>query len=224
MSILHAISSFYIPNHEERKKELQETLYKNLTCYNFKQIHLFVDSFEGLEFINYNYPEYLKNEKIKIIAVGKQPTYSNLFEYANKLEGELCMIMNSDIWLHSISDMRLLDNLENTVYGITRHESSMVPEMIERFHKQPDFIGSQDAFIFKSPVKPELIKKTKFPQNVWGSDNVLLREFSDLGYTLLNPASQIIIVHEHKSEFREDNRERLPPPWIRLNPTTIVIK
>lgn len=224
MSILHAISSFYLPKNEERKKELQEALYKNLTCYNFKQIHLFVDSFEDLEFINYNYSEYLKNEKIKVIAIGKQPIYSDFFEYANKLEGELCMIMNSDIWLHSISDMRLLDNLENTVYGLTRHESSMVPELIERYTKNPGFIGSQDAFIFKSPVKPELIKKTKFPQNVWGSDNVLLREFSDLGYTLLNPASQIIIVHEHKSNVREDNRERLPPPWIRLNPKTLVIK
>ena len=93
--------------------------------------------------------------------------------------------------------------------------------LIDRYDQGPGFVGSQDAFIFKSPVKQEVIEKTKFPQNVWGSDNVILREFQNVGYKLFNPCRQIITVHEHSSQVRNENRQRLPPPWISLKPSFI---
>jgi hypothetical protein len=131
------------------------------------------------------------------------------------------MILNADIWLHSISDLGLFENMEGKLYGLTRHESNMHGRLIDRYDQGPGFVGSQDAFIFKSPVKQQVIEKTKFPQNVWGSDNVILREFQDAGYTLFNPCRQIITVHEHASQVRNENRERLPPPWVSLKPSYI---
>lgn len=222
MSLLNGIVSFYIPQNSERRRELEEALYRNVTCYNFKKLHIFVDSFADLDFINNNYKEELKHDKIHIVSVGTQPRYSDFFKYANTLKNEICMIMNSDIWLHSISDMRIFDDFENTVYGITRHESNMMPEMIDLFNAtDTNFVGSQDAFIFKSPVKPEIIQHTDFVQNINGSDNVLLHKFKEFGYNLFNPASQIIIIHEHKSNIRDPSRPQLPPPWIKLFPQTI---
>ena len=221
MSVIHGITSFYTPKNTSRDVEIKEALRKNISCFNIKKLHLFLDTKDDLIYLHNTYRKELENGRIQIVSIGKQPLYSDLVTYANRLEGEICMIMNSDIWLHSISDMRLFDNFENKIYGITRHESSMEPKLLNTYARNPNFIGSQDAFIFRSPLKPEIIKKIEFPQNIWGSDNVLLRELANQGYVLLNPAMQIIIVHEHVSNFRENNRQRLPPPWLTLKPNFI---
>lgn len=224
MSLINAISSFYIPKEKTRVFELIETLKKNLSSVNIKTLHLFLDTKEDLEFILEKFRTFLENSRIKIIRIGKQPLYSDLINYANTLDGEICMIMNSDIWLHSISDMRILENMDGKLYGLTRHESDMSPKLIDRYNSPKGFIGSQDAFIFKSPVNEEILQHVNFSQNVWGSDNVLLREFQKIGYKLYDPCRQIIIVHEHTSNNREENRERLPPPWICLKPEFIELK
>lgn len=221
MSIIQAISSFYIPKDNTRAFELVEALTKNVNSINIKTLHLYLDTKEDLQFILGNFRNFLENGRIKVIKIGQQPLYSDFINYANSLKGEICMIMNSDIWLHSISDMRLLQNMDGKLYGLTRHESNMNPHLIDVYKRPEGFVGSQDAFIFKSPINEKILENVNFPQNIWGSDNVLLREFQNVGYKLYNPCRQIIIVHEHNSKNREENRQRLPPPWISLKPQFI---
>ena len=48
-----------------------------------------------------------------------------------------------------------------------------------------------------------------------------MREFQNAGYKLFNPCRQIITVHEHSSQVRNENRKRLPPPWISLKPSYV---
>ena len=217
-SFLHVITSFYLPKEEKRKNEIMLALRKNMSSPNIKKMYLFLDNEEDLDYLQTNYAEELNNDKMNIIRIGKQPIVSEMLVFANILVGKICMIINADIWLHSISDLELFSNMDKKLFGITRHESNMEPKLIEYYHKNSEFVGSQDVFIFKSPVKQQIIQQTKFPQNVWGSDNVILREFQNAGYQLFNPCRQIITVHEHSSEVRNENRERLAPPWTCLKP------
>ncbi len=220
-SFLHVITSFYLPKEENRRNEILLTLRKNVESPNVKVIHLFLDDESSLEYLQKQYNSELDNGKIHIVRVGRQPLVAEMIIFANILVGKICMILNADIWLHSIADLELFENMEGKLYGLTRHESNMHGRLIDRYDQGSGFVGSQDAFIFKSPVKQEVIEKTNFPQNVWGSDNVILREFQNVGYKLFNPCRQIITVHEHSSQVRNEDRQRLPPPWVSLKPRYI---
>jgi hypothetical protein len=168
-----------------------------------EKIHLFIDDDVALEYI-----KQLNTSKIVVIAVGKQPMYSDLFTYATQnLVGKICMVTNSDIYLYKFRS-NLYKHLEdqNTVYTLTRYEHDMSCPFIKKY------IGcySHDSFIFKSPLKnTEFIDKIVHPQNVWGSENVLMYELNKCGIRMFNPCYQAIIVHLHKTELREPDRIRI---------------
>ena len=222
-SFLHIITSFYLPDEENRRNEILLTLGKNIESPNVKTIHLFLDNDDAVDYLQTEYKSELETGKIHIIRIGRQPIVAEMIIFANIMVGKICMILNADIWLHSISDLALFENMEGKLYGLTRHESNMHGRLIDRYDQGPGFVGSQDAFVFKSPVKQQVIEKTNFHQNVWGSDNVILREFQTAGYKLYNPCRQIITVHEHSSQVRNENRQRLPPPWTYLKPCYITL-
>ena len=199
--MINLITSFYLPAQAIRKAEIIKCLNKNLENSDIVKIHLFLDNDECFNFIKTE----INNDKITIIAIGKQPLYSDLIKYANKLTGQICMISNSDIWLHKISDNRLLELLKNKkiVYSLTRHEHDFSCPLITKYE------GSHDVFIFESPLNDQIIKHVQFVQSVNGSENVMLYELNKYGYKLYNPCKQIVIVHEHESNFREPNRIRI---------------
>ena len=92
---------------------------------------------------------------------------------------------------------------KKVVYSLTRHEHDFSCPLIDKYR------GSHDVFIFESPLNDQLIKHVQFVQSVNGSENVMLYELNKYGYNLYNPCKQILIVHEHKSNFREPNRPRI---------------
>ena len=199
---INIITSFYISINKQRQKELNKSLEQNIKNKLISGIHLFLDDDKCLNFLEKKYKSLIK-KKIYIIKIGKQPLYSDLFEYANTLKNKMCMIINSDIWLHSVTDINLLHNIKNKIYALTRHEHNMTCRLINRY------MGSHDAFIFMSPINEQIIKHIKHPQNVWGSENVVLYELNKLKYTIYNPCRQIIIVHEHRSQIRDNCRQRI---------------
>jgi hypothetical protein len=114
------------------------------------------------------------------------------------------MIINSDIWLHSIENLNILKLLDNNnIFSLTRHEHDFTCPLIDGYQ------GSHDAFLFKSPINVDLLKYIQHKQNVWGSENVVLYELNKLNYKIYNPCKQIKIIHEHLSEVRDDNRIRI---------------
>ena len=198
--MIHLITSFYLAKNNERKNEIIKCLTKNIESKKIEKIHLFLDDNKCKEFV-----DNLKSDKIQIVYTGKQPLYSDFVEYANTLSGKICMISNSDIWLSEVRNQKLLDLLKNRnlVYSLTRHEYDLKSPLIDLYQ------GSHDAFIFESPIDGKILKHIKFVQNVWGSENVMLYELKKLSYKLYNPCKQIVIVHEHKSESRDENRTRI---------------
>jgi len=193
------VTSFYISNNEERTQELIKALDNNLHNKYINNVHLFVDNENAIFFLKNKYNN-LINNKIKICGVGKQPLYSDLFMYCNSLKNKICMITNSDIWIHSINNINILDKLnenkKKTVFSLTRHEHDLNSHLID------NYCGSHDSFIFIAPIDESIIKHVKHKQNIWGAENVVLYELNKLKYKLYNYCKDIIIVHEHKSEVR----------------------
>lgn len=199
--MINLITSFYLPININRKNELIKTLINNIKNEHISNIYLYLDNNECHDYIKDNIVD--EHNKIIIIEIGKQPLYSDLFDFANTLENKICMIANSDIWIHDVKNIKLLEfinNKENIIYSLTRHEYDFSCPLIDNYS------GSHDAFIFKSPINKELIKHIKHPQNVWGSENVLLYELYKLNYIIFNPCKSIILIHEHSSNIRNTGK------------------
>jgi len=201
--MIHLVTSFYLienPNEVQvlRNNELIESLIKNIESPIIKEIHLFVDNIHAFNKINE-----INSEKIVIIRIGKQPFYSELFDYAiTNLENKICMISNSDIYIHEY-DINILNKLENNIFTLTRYEHDMSCHLIDKY------VGSHDVFIFKSPLNKMILQYMNHHQNVWGSECLIIDILVDNGYKLYNPCHQIKICHLHKSDFRNEDRIRI---------------
>lgn len=206
---LHLITSFFISklsdsNIELRNNELVEALKRNIESPYIETIHLFIDDINSYNKLSSIFQEYIDNGKIIIVSAGNgMAIYYDFFNYGiNKLAGKICMVSNSDIYIHTC-DMNLLSILkENSVYALTRHEYDLSCPLINEYH------GSHDSFIFRAPLNIS-IDNFKFPQNVWGSEAKLLDLLYNQGITIQNPCRQIKIVHLHQSNIREHDR-----PWV----------
>jgi hypothetical protein len=204
---IHLITSFYLLDKDDdkskkRNDELLECLYHNLHNDDIYKIHLFVDDIKSLnKAIEINI-----NNKIKIINIGKQPLYSEMFEYSIvHLFDCICMISNSDIYLYKC-DLNVLNKLENNVFSLSRHENNLRCEVYS--------CGSYDAFIFNSKyIKKEILKNLQHIQNVVCADNNVVDVLVDNGLKLYNPCFEIIIIHLHQSELRTyDNDKKITKP------------
>jgi hypothetical protein len=204
--MINIVTSFFVsklsrPNIAERNAELVSALQKNVDSPFVDQVHLFVDNEPSMNRLKEVFADALVSGKIVIASEGKQPLYADLFQYANDaLKGKICMVTNSDIYIHSC-ESRLVENLRDKpmLYALTRHEYDMSCPLIHDYH------GSHDSFIFQSPLAIS-VDELKFPQNVWGSENKLLRTIYNQNIQIFNPCQQIKIVHLHKSQIREANR------------------
>ena len=204
--MIHLITSFYIleKNDEisiKRNNELINSLINNINNNIIEKIHLYLDNesaLEKLKFLNLN-----SFEKIHIINIGKQPLYSDLFEYAiDNLNDKICMICNSDIYLYEC-DMNCLNRLDNNIFALSRYEHDLSCPIIDNHW------GSHDAFIFKSPLNKNILQNLNHIQNVAGSDDSVVNNLVDNGYKLYNPCYQIKIIHLHQSQLRTYNEHKI---------------
>ena len=180
----------------------------NIKCKYIEKIHLYVDDNDAL-----NKVLELKSDKINIIMIGKQPLYSDFFEYAiDNLKNKICMISNSDIYLYEC-DIDCLIRLSDNIFALTRHEHDLSKPLIDKRY------GSHDAFIFNSPLDKKILVNLHHIQNVAGSDDSVVNNLVDNGYNLYNPCFQIKIVHLHKSELRTYNQIKIANGKYFIKPT-----
>jgi len=209
--MIHIISTFYISKYSShldnlRSKELERCLINNLYCPFVEKIHLFVDDDDALIKLN----ELSNNsDKIIVVEVGKRPKYTDFFNYIIKnVKDEICMIINSDIFLYE-NDEKLIANLkENKIaYALTRYEHDMSHPLINDYH------GSHDAYIFNAKFIDETIinEDTNFYQNLPGIETHVIKALCDIGFKMCNPCKQIKIIHLHKTQLRNHGE------WIGLH-------
>jgi len=132
--MINLITSFYIIKDantiqlEKRNNELINTLIYNIDNTLIEKIYLYIDDIYSLN----KAIELNKHNKIHIIEVGKQPLYSDLFEYAiDKLEHKICMIANSDIYLYDC-DNECLNNINNNIFSLSRYEHDLTCPIIDK--------------------------------------------------------------------------------------------
>ena len=189
---IHLITSFYIVDRlSQRNAEIVECLYRNLKNPLIDKIHLYVDNVAALN-------EAIKHDvynKIVVVDIGKQPTYYDMFKYSiDVLSHCMCMISNSDIYLYKC-DMNVLNQLGDSVFALSRHESNMKCEVLGW--------GSHDAFIFKPRhLNYDNLQGMHHVQNVAGSDDNVVNILCDAGMKLYNPCFEIVLVHLHSSNYR----------------------
>ena len=210
--MINLISTFYISNYSSsldnlRSIELETCLLNNLSSTFIKKIHLFVDDFESLERLNIITNN---SEKIVIIEVGKKPSYYDFFNYIiNNLKEEICMISNSDIYIHQYDDILIQNLINNKIaYALTRYEYDMSQYLIDEYG------GSHDCYIFNSSFLTEKILSSEdiqFLQNLPGIESHIIKALYDEGLSILNPCFQIKIVHLHKTKLRNHGQ------WIGLH-------
>lgn len=209
--MINIVSTFYISKYKscldnERSRELELSLIKNLNSKFVEKIHLFVDDQEScdrlIEITN-------KSDKIVICETGLKPKYTDFFKYIFKnLENKICMITNSDIFLYECQPKLIeLLNTNSFVYALTRHEHDFTFPLIETYQ------GSHDCYIFNSSfLKKSIINEhTNFYQNFPGIESHIIKAFCDNGFSPLNPCKQIKIVHLHKTQLRNHGE------WIGLH-------
>ena len=200
--MINIISTFYISKYNslldnDRSKELEYCIIKNLENPIVDKIHLFVDDEDALKRLN----EITNNsDKIVIISIGLKPKYNDFFNYIiENIQNDICMITNADIYIHHC-ELALLEKLksEKVCYALTRYEHDMSHPLIDTY------CGSHDCYMFNSSFLDKKIinEHTNFCQNNPGIETHIIKNFNDNGFRLYNPCMQIKIVHLHKTQLR----------------------
>jgi hypothetical protein len=210
--MINLVTSFYISklsSHKDilRSRELQATLLNNIKSSVIEKIHLFVDNEDSHNTL-LNIIKNTNTDKITVIEIGKKPTYSDYFKYIiENLQNKICMIANSDIYIHKV-DNSVLDMLEknNWGYALTRHEFDLSCPLIN------NYAGSHDCYIFKANlVNESILENVRFYQNYLGIETRIIKALCEQNIKIFNPCRQIKIVHLHKSELRKHGE------WIGLH-------
>lgn len=200
---IHLITSFYLVKNNDtmsiqRNNELLECLYNNINNDNICKIHLYVDDNDALnKAIQLN-----KNNKLNIINIGKQPLYSEMFEYCiDNLKDSIVMISNSDVYLYKC-DLNVLNKLNSNVFALSRHERNLKCKV----YGAPSY----DSFIFYPKyLNKNILKNTQHLQNIIGADNSIINNFINLNLNLYNPCFEIMIIHLHDSDLRTYTNQRI---------------
>jgi hypothetical protein len=205
---INIITSFYISQSNntfvnQRNYEIKKCLLNNLKSPLVKKIHLFVDNTFSFNELNLLIEQNIFKSKINIISSNfGQPKYSDLFTFCkNNLDcSQICMIINSDIYIHHFNISLIYNLNSNLIYSLTRFEYDMSYPLIF------SYFGSHDTFIFKNNINFDFIQYLDYYQNVWGSELTTMFHINKNNIKILNPAYQLQTIHFHKSELRNNDR------------------
>jgi len=202
--IFNLFLEYYNSSNPDRQKELEECISHNINNELIHKIYLFINT-------NDNVNIKFKDKKINIIEINERLTYKTVFSYSNSIYDEnnytINCLINSDIILTKDIEKFLKDNLlynfgsNNIVFAISRHEGINPNTAI--LCEQPHV--SQDAWIWQNKINMTSPYDGDFNLGKPGCDNLIVTEFIINGYTVINNATQIKILHNHNTNIRTWN-------------------
>ena len=204
---------YFIPDNNERLKELKESMVYNCQNKSLKNIYLLNETYYKKKELGIH--KLKKEEYMKIIQkdINKRLSFKILFDFIkkNNIDGYI-VISNTDIFFDFTLDKLHYTNLKNqkAIYSLVRYEYT------EKNLRKCKLFGdgradSQDVWIIHSSQIPENTKIFDFNFGVPGCDNKLMYLFLILGYKIYNDPFLIRTYHNHKSEKRNYNGYVLPP-------------
>ena len=179
----------------------------------------------------------------KLVArrVARQATYARLLRYANEElpRGSVAIVTNADIYFDTSLKCIGTDGGKKARHGGRDEDGTVQQPMLyalSRSHAKEcgfandhkkiydlcsTYVGSHDAFVFRTPVAPSIIALSNHTQNQYGAENIVIYEFRQANYRVRNPCKQIKAFHLHCSKDRSYDRHkfvshgrhaRQPPP------------
>lgn len=221
------IHSYYYEKNDVRRKELETALYINANNTYINKIYLFIEKKQLNIFENYNFIP-TKSYKIHLVPVSKQPTYKDLFRYANDIfittRNMIVIIQNADIMLTESIKYAIYVEM-NQVFALSRWqlpcEESIYPE-----GQCKKYQGSHDTFIFKTFIPEKIMEQLEFPQNRWNAENAVIYELKKGGFNVINPCYTIKLTHNHCSNIKHtpQYRAEFKDRFGIANPMSIITK
>lgn len=206
---IYIFQQFYIPKDNNRKKEINECLKKNIKLKLVTKVVLL------------NEREYTKDEmdltevefkKVQQIIISKRLRYNIFFEIAHKFTG-YCLLANSDIFF----DESLVNIFRSPLY----YERSCFAQL--RIEHNKKLFGprsdSQDAWLFHSKHLILNTQHSDFELGMPGCDNKITFIVSMNNYKLYNEPFRIKINHLHTSNIRGySGKDIIPGPYLMVLP------
>jgi hypothetical protein len=205
---IHLIVSFYKGSYKkDRFQEIIMTLKKNLRNPYVTAVHTLWEDVDPISYVNNTILE----KKLIRVHYGMQPTYKDLFDYANLrlARGSVAIITNSDIFFDEslacvtpVSPSRRAFNAtrQHLAYALSRHPSY---PCLSRPDYCEDYTGSHDAFVFAPPLPAKFASRLDFTQNNIGAENIVIWEFRRLdGFVVKNPCHTVRCYHVHCTNER----------------------
>jgi len=189
--MINLFINYYNVLNEERQKELDFCIRKNISNPLINKVYIFLDK-------KVDFYTTLPN-KVHLINLDR-PTYASIIKYINskdEFKDSYNVISNTDIYFdHTISLLKKI-NMENTCVDLNRWDVQNDGSSIFLETK-----GSQDVWIFKGKIKEELKNKSNFYLGRRCCDNVFLNNLMESGYRTVCPSYDIRAHHLHNVDFR----------------------
>ena len=218
---IHLITTFFHgAYHSRRFHEIVATLVSNLENPYISNIHILYEGTDPRYFIPLTIQQRILQvgiqNKLVLTQVEQQPTYKEMFEYANKnLErGSIAIVSNADIYfdaslkcIYFLTRKTKIDvhTPGRPAFALTRRHSSecQLPDYSPYFDLCKTYIHSHDSFIFAPPLPKAILEKTDHTQNQgYGAENIVIYEFKKHRFQVSNPCFPIHGFHLHCSNER----------------------
>jgi glycosyltransferase involved in cell wall biosynthesis len=205
---LSLIVQYYRCATNERQTEIDTCLRNNLVNPYLTAIHLLTEElFDVSSFPN--------NEKIVQTVIGERLTFERAFTYANEVDpaGDVVWVLcNADIYFDETLRLVKRNNLDGTVYALTRHD--VQPDGTTKLVDETFAHGSQDVWMFTTPIDLERMY-TKFRLGVPGCDNRIAYEFIRSNYVVVNPS--LAVMSQHLDLTRESSISARTNEYVKMH-------
>jgi hypothetical protein len=205
------ITTYYKALEPEREAENIKCLLNNLSHPLIERVHLFLQTKD--------IPNVPENAKLHYIEHGIRPTFSELFEFGNKIgnNGAIKIVANSDIYFDETLKLASDALVRWDILALTRWD--LKEDKSFEFYNN---FKSQDVWIYKKQIKPNI---GCYHIGRHGCDNRLVYEFKSKNYKIANPSLSIKTIHVHQSALRpyfdDPNYKFVSPPFDYLLPVCL---
>ena len=129
--------------------------------------------------------------------------YSSIFGYANQfLQNKICVYLHSDMCIESGFDKLNNENTDNKIYALTSHNSKCNNKFIcnctrQKYTDRGYYGVTFDGFVFRSPLKEEVINDTNHIVHMLGSESRTICILKENGYDVVCPNQVLKCIHHH---------------------------
>jgi hypothetical protein len=200
-------TSWYSEKNKERKAELMKCIGRTLSGGEVDHVCLLDESNDEFEQSKTFFA------KLTSIKINRRPTYNDFFTVANRIanEGDIVIIANTDLYPEKGNRLYLESMQQNECFALSRYDEDEDGKKI--FFNRWD---SQDAWIFKAPIKPI---EADFLLGTAGCDCAISQRAHKAGYRVFNPSKTIKFNHLHNSGIRTyDPDVKVPKPYLLITP------